>query len=589
MIALRRLLTVAPLLLAGACATAPPPQASTWVDLEEVQRAVWEDRDLDALALLDALRWERTGSVAAERLQQDLRIARGERVAVVEELIALQARHPDDPDLAYLRARILEDPQRRAEVLIAALRRHPQHVWLRLGMAATAQTLDDWRRARRLLEGLPARQDTAEFRRVILARQAAREGAVRAALELLEDAAFVAGEEGALLTWIEIADKSGEPRLLRRGLAELGLRRGVARGLATDARIDTVFARLEAEQPWLAGADLNTVLRAIDDWCAVIRVPSGWLARPRYAAPPFAELVRPEPSGGGPGADWAEAGRVLLAGTALGRGTEVHLLQDVEVLSLDWPGERRPLEVLVSRRARSASGVLPLGGAVLRGFFLRLDQAESAARSVESALTRFRSAPPRPELLPEAGALESWDLPQRLRASSAASGTAPRRAALAALVIHEAGHLPETLPWTRYGIPVLRLLPRFGASLIDYGDPVLWLEYHAQLRALASGRATRWLLAETVGRANSPRDPYHGPYRRLLEDLVELAAEQDLPHLALWDALPPERLAQLARALAEREQVSLLPEGGLMALDELIARLSPAAGESLPAQIDPAE
>jgi len=231
--------------------------------------------------------------------------------------------------------------------------------------------------------------------------------------------------------------------------------------------------------------------------------------------------------------------------------------------------------------------VLPLGGAVLRGFFLRLDQAEAAARSVESTLTRFQPAQPRPELLPEAGALESWDLPERLRATAAAGGTAPRRDALAALVVHEAGHLPETLPWTRYGIPVLRLLPRFAASLLDYGDPVLWLEYHAQLRALASGRATRWLLAETVGRANRPRDAYHGPYRRLLEDLVALAAEQDLPHLALWDTLPPERIAELARRLADREGVTLLPEGGLIALDDLVTRLIPAAEESLPAQIDP--
>ena len=546
--------------------------------LEEVRGLLWEDRDDEALARLDQLAWQQTGSVAAERMRQDLRIARGARAAVVSELLAVQQGQPADPDLVYLRVRVLEDPRQRAADFGAALADTPDHVWLRLGAAATAQDLDDWRRAARLLEGLPRWRDAEDFRRIVLARQALHGGDPRSAFALLEAAAFVDGEESALLTWLETAERIGEARLAERARAEIALRRAVAWGLPLENRIDAVFARLEAEQPWLRGAHLDTVLARIDAWSALAEVPAGWAQQPRYAAPPFAELVRPEPAAGGPAAAWAEAGRVLLAGAALGRGTEVHLLQQVTVHRLDWPGTSRSLEVLAARGARSASGVLPLGGAVLRGFFLRLEQADATARAVERELQDFQIVTPPAALVAASGALESWDLASRLRAQEGAAaeagrGDRPGRAALRALAVHEAGHLPETLPWTRYGVPVMQLLPRFLGSLSRYGDPVLWLEYHAQLRALASGRATRWLLAETVHRANRPRDAYHRPYRDLLEDLVDRGTAEGLPHLAHWDQLPPQRIAELAASVAREQGITLLPEEGLRALDSLVEEL----------------
>ena len=210
---------------------------------------------------------------------------------------------------------------------------------------------------------------------------------------------------------------------------------------------------------------------------------------------------------------------------------------------------------------------------MLRGFYLRLDEAQANAERVQRRLQGFTPRRPVPELTPDGGPLAAWDLDQRLYLLESEQGLAPPQAALLALAVHEAGHLPETIPWTRLGVPVFGLLPKFLGSMFDYGDPVLWLEYRAQARALASGRATRWLLAELVYRSLEPRDPYHGPYRRLLEDLLEHGTAEGLPHLSQWNAVEPQRIAELAADLCHDQGIELLPEAGLAALDALIGEL----------------
>lgn len=569
-------LSLAAPLLFSCANSAPALPASSAVDLTDVHDLLWRGKTDTAMERLNRLSWAQTGSIGAERILQDLRISRGGRGAVLSDLQSWENGHDGDPDLAYLRNRLLEDPEHRYFELREALRDAPSHDWLRLGSAATAQALGEWGQARGLLKSLQGWEDAAAFRRVILAKQLAHDEHPLDAFELLEKDAFVHGRESALLTWLQIADSYRDSVRSDRARSEIAVRRCLAWNLDSASRIDLVFARLQAEWPWLHDQDLDVALEELDRWSAVAEVPNGWSDHARYSAPPFAELVRPEPSGGGPAGPWAEAGRILLAGSAMGRGTEIHLLTGTVVYQLRWPRQSAPLEILVSDGALSASAGLPQGGAVLHGFFLRLDEAEANARAIERRLDGFIAVRPDLELQPEASSFESWDLPERLRLLEVGAGTTSRQASIAALAVHEAGHLPETLPWTRYGVPVFRLLPRFIASMTSYGDPVLWLEYRAQARALASGRATRWLMAEIVARANQPLDPYHAPYRALLRDLVDLGSEQGMPHLAHWDELDPALLSALGSALCKKEDIELLPEEGLSALETLLEELDSA-------------
>ena len=192
-----------PLLLAACAAPLRPPGGEIGEELlilAPVKQMRWEGRDLAARATLDAIAWEHTGNLAAERMRQDMRLDAGERIDVVRELDRLAAEH-DGADLAYLRARVIEDPVQRLQVFRAQLERWPDHPWLRLGAAATMQQLGEWGAAGDLLSGTAEHPQTVLFARLLIARQLAHRGETTHAFELLEQDAFRDGEAAALYAW----------------------------------------------------------------------------------------------------------------------------------------------------------------------------------------------------------------------------------------------------------------------------------------------------------------------------------------------------------------------------------------------------
>jgi hypothetical protein len=290
-------------------------------------------------------------------------------------------------------------------------------------------------------------------------------------------------------------------------------------------------------------------------------VPTGWAAQPRYAVAGIAELVQPESFRGGVAAEWMRHGRFLLIGRAPGRGVDWVLLQDAQCISLPEQGGL-PVEMIVAGRGLEPADRTIPGGAPFHGFFLRLDLVEAGARLRAAELGRFRADGARPPRTPQPAdaELESWDLALRLRARRiAAGGASPRDLELIQLLVHEISHLPETLPWARSGVPILGLAPFVLRSLRKFGDPILFLEERAQLRALASGVETDWIFAEVLDRAMSPRDPYFAPYRTLLLQLIGEARVSGLPPLAEWDRLEAGTISGLAQRILQRRRIAPTP------------------------------
>jgi len=558
---------------------------SAAVDLDAVQGLLWAGEEDFALALLETQRWENTGSVAAERRWQDLMRRRGLDRLLPQEMARLRQLFPGlDPDLDYLEARILEDGPTRAKELQVLHRRWPGHVWIRLGNAATGQLLDHWQESAELLQESPASGPSTSFQLALEARQAVHDGQGRAAFALLEPAAFEQGEELALLTYLDLAESVGDGRRLRRAAAELALREAPQAAPLDQVRIDLAMERFFAEAPWMRQASLDEQLARIDQYCRRADAPTGWSQQPRYALAGFATLVQPEPFSGEVAARWLAAGRFLLAGEALGRGSEIHLLTDTVAYRLPWPGEEREITVVLARGLANGRQRLAQGGTVFRGFYLRLDSLQRGIdqlqrrlrgrlqdqATTEAPLPRMDQAPlAENERLADPDDLESAGLADRLRVLALQESSLQiDQLELRHLVTHESGHLGEILPWLNQGLPLLEVVPLFLASQGDYGDPMLWLEYRAELRALAASETPHWFLAEIVERAQDPRDPYHRPYRRLLRQLLSRARALELPPLADWDRLPTATLHQLATAEREAQGLTPIPQAGLELLWE---------------------
>lgn len=577
-----RLRPFLPLLLLGACAapSAPllPRAPEPAVELADVRALLWQGREDEALEWLEGMAWRHSGSVAAERLRQDLRVARGERAELAAELEDLAEQGPD-PDLTYLRARLHGDPERRLDALEEGARRHPTHPWLALGAAATRQEFGDWQEAEEWLDGAPAEPASASFRRLLIARQQSNAGRHFSAWRTLERDAFESGSREALTECIRIAQALDSDRRLARAQTEFALRSAPAAG-DVGAAMDRVLERLIAEEPWMREADLAQTLAQMDVWAELAGVPTGWSAQPRYTVAGIAELVQPESFRGGAAAAWMQHGRFLLIGRAPGRGVDWVLLQDARCVELPEEGGL-PVEMIVARRGLEPADRTIPGGAPFHGFFLRLDLVEAGASLRSAELARFAAggpadragAPsgggqaPAPELrAPAADPLESWDLALRLRARRlAAGGASIRDLELVQLLTHEVSHLPETLPWARGGVPILGLAPFVLRSMRKFGDPILFLEERAQLRALAAGVETEWAFAELLDRAMTPRDPYYAPYRSLLLAMVEEARAAGWPELAAWDRLPPGAIADLAQRLLQRRRIAGTPRDLLAA------------------------
>lgn len=570
---------VAGVLALAACATAPSGDTPPDVDLSPVWRAM-DHGDLQAaLDAAEAVGWERARSVEGERARQDLLVRQGRRSEAAASAARWRSAEAGarSPELAYLEARLLQRPERLWSRLEELARRWPRHPWIRLALAAQAQQVGQWEDARRHLEAAADRGDARAFRNLVLARQLARERRAGEALELLEPAAFAGGERDALLEYYRIAAGAGRADAARRAAAELELR-----ALRADAparlRMESVAARLAAELRWRPGSSLEELLEALDDLCRRGGAPGGWLSHPRHGVAPVGELVRPEVASGGPAAAWAAEGLLPLLGSAIVHGTDFLLLKDARRCAIPWPGEAEPVEAVL---AESAVGARPNdlpGGALFRGFYVRLDLVRRSAEALagEAAAARL----PDPFRLPPGAAEdgpwipEDWDLPLRLRARCLAEpGADAARLELQHVFFHEAGHLPEVLDLVGTGARGASNLWAFLASLVRYGHPLRWLEERAEARALAAAPDPRWVLAEVVQRSRSPGDPYRRPYEKLLRSLVLEARARGLPELPLWHELDAGALRGLGAAACRR--------GGFEPLDESVAAGVSAAFEAL--------
>ncbi len=567
---MQRLLVIWILLFAVSCAAAPvkePPDTSSV--RHELQDFLWLGQEDEALRLLEDNRWELTSSVALERSRQDLRLNRGERNEVVMELQGWLEENPESPDLIYLQARLLEDPVGRFQALRSLHRRHPQHSWGGIGLAATAQLLGRWRDSKRWLEQVPPSPASDSFLRIVRARQFAHDGESKRALRLLEGDAFDAHFERSLIEYLSIASSNRHNNEAKRASSELSLRRIEQSQPDVGKRIDVAFQRLLGEWHICREQSLKEILELLDGWCELTGAPSGWAQVDSYSLAGVARMVRPETDQGGVSLAWANAGRYLLAGSAIGRDKELHMFRDVVVMRIVWPRHERPIEMIAARDVMSPQARTAQGGTVFRGFYLRLDSLERGARRLEQMLKPLLSedSPPADPGSDshqiDLGRYESNQLPTRLRIEALrSSGSSVRDLELLHLSMHEAGHLGEILDWLDDGLPVVSVGASFLNSELDFGNPILWLEYRAQLRALASGWQPGWALAEIIERGQNPRDPYYAPYRQIFRDLVAVAELHDWPPLAQWDQMEPGSLVALARELMARRDFEPSPDLG---------------------------
>lgn len=534
-----------------------PPDPSLEL-LPQVQVLMWQGKTEAALELLDGHAWNLSGSVALERRRQDLRLSRGQRAQVWAELHQwAAAQEGADVELAYLQARLLEDPVERFLQLQQLHRQAPLSDWARLGLAATAQTLSRWSLSGQLLRGFQPQAAAAAFHRRVLARQWQQQGRGEAALALLEEDAFRRHSEAALFEYRSLASQAGLEGPARLASAELQLCRSLREGLSSAEAIDRAFRRLSADWDRLHELPLGEILAEFDLWLEIAGAPSGWSHASRYRMTPFAQLVRPESYSSPVAQEWADAGRALLAGFAPGRGCELHLLREVEHAHIPWRGAAQPLEVMLVGSVESTSGRTASGGTLFRGFYLRQDDLRRAVRRLELEWMAMDGRWPQVDVealvstsLPP---FESLQLPWRLRRLSLEEGASIAQLERWSLVLHEAGHLPDLLAWIEGGPPWGFLFKQLFSSAASEGNPLLLLEYRAQLRALASGLQPRWTLAETLERARDPRDAYFRPYRKLLKELLMEAERRGYPPLYAWDRLAPESLTALAEAILQRE------------------------------------
>lgn len=566
-------------------------------ELAQVQELLWDGEARRAIDFLEPLRWSESGSIALERVRQDLRLSIGEREAVVAEVQQWRRDLPHHPDLRYLNARLLEDPIGRFESLHLLHRQYPRHIWARLGLVATAQSIGRWQSAQQWFGMAEASAGSGTFLRIVQARLLAHRENTAAALELLEKDAFELNVERSLVEYLSLASTSGNNKEARRARSELNLRRVNQKPLDRAQRIDLAFQRLIGEWPHIKELPLEEILGKLDQWSNQAGAPAGWAKVPRYSLAGIAQIVRPETDAGGVTEAWAESGRYLLAGSAYGRGNELHLLRDVVVMRLDWPGHVNPIEMVAARGVLSPQNGTAQGGTVFRGFYLRLDSMERGADRLAQSLNQLRqsnpdfSSSPSAEVCANLGELESLQLPARLRLQCLTeSSSNVRDLELLHLTMHEAGHLAEILQWLDEGLPLVSVGASFLSSRMELGDPLLWLEYRAQLRAMASGWQPKWAFAEILERGQQPSDPYFAAYRSLLRDLLALAEHHGLPHLAQWDQLEQGHFVSLARELLQLQDLEPSPDLGT---DRLVQQLvdfdlleHPPGDRFVPVQLD---
>jgi len=569
----------------AACHTAPPQPPAQDIDARPLWALAWLDDPAAYQSALQGLSFADSGSIEGERYVQAESITRGQRAQLLLDLEAARALAPSSADLAYLEARLLEDPIRLTQRFEELARRWPKHAWIRLGAAGAWLNLDRPKAARAHFESAPNWPDAQQFRNLIASRLLAAEGDPQAWRSLLDDA-FVDGSPAALAELAFIAQTQSIQHLAERVESERALRRASVhtqaglRKLPAKEAWGLVFERARTELAWDASLSFEFFLRQLDAWTASVGLPTGWAAHSSYILPfGAAELLRPELDASPLTRSLAENDWAVLLGGAWLRGTQLLVLSDVERRQVAWPGIEQGVEIWLARGARGSADFTS-GGALFRGFYVRIDFVQRAAERsfrqsqamrATSALTAEELPEIARQLGPRATIPESLDLARRIRAQQCAGSL--QRAfdqELAALLLHEAGHLPETLPFTRAQTAWGEAIAMASRSLIEDGWLLAEWEYRAQLRALACPEVAHWALAQLVETAQDPKQPYFRPYRRLLIDLLQVSDVAGAPPLAVWDSVPAAEIAMWAATLAEKRGMELLPRDAVENLLELV-------------------
>jgi hypothetical protein len=554
--------------------------------------AIWQGDRTSATELALAASWQATGSIEGERYRQAELLAQGRRAELLIEAEQRLNANPFDPDLAYLQARLLQDPVRLAARFSRLANEFPRHAWIRLGAAGAELQRGELAAARRHLDAAPDWPDARDFRQLVTARLREANGEPKPWSGLI-DAALLRGSPAALSELESMARRAGHESVRELAAIDSTLRRippatgAVAPGSATEAAaLQLLLRRLRAQLAWQSQLGLGEVLAQLDGWSERLGLPAVWGVTPRYRLPFGAGLLlRPERDTG-PLAELLERHeRVVLLGWSWLQGTRAVELAGVTRVETAWPGSAHGIEVVLAEEARGDTGWIT-GGAIFRGFFVRRDLTRRIAFSLARRLDRVEA-----RALPEgwsgsagSGAFEAetelalpedLDLALRLRARlTQGELDAVLQCEWQALILHEAGHLPDVLPWANDQGP--HWLPQLGRALASWfqdGWPLSEWEYRAQLRALATGLQVEWHLAQIVETARDPSQPYYRPYRRLLRDLVMQARASQLPPLAEWDALRRQDLTALARTLARKQGISLLDEATASQLLAAVGRL----------------
>jgi hypothetical protein len=557
-----------------------PPEHLVDFDTEALWKAQWLDKQTEVEALLHQARWELSSSIEGERYWQNHQLAHGRRGFLQAEAQGRAAAQPENPDFQYLQARLLSDPialQIQFEVLAM---RWPHHAWIRLGAAGSNQNIGNWTRARTHLRSAPDWPDAREFRHLLEAKQAQAEGA-KQAWTLLADDALRDGSPAALDEFRRLATRARDLNQVRRAEAEKALRVAAVDTLSEKERLLILLERGLAELACEPKVKIGQLTAQLDGWSAHLNLPPFWVEAPRYQLP-FAvgQLIAPESDQGPLTTFLAKNDLFVMLGSSIATSANLLVLQGVQRHKIAWPGLDKPLEIAVCDSGQGTGNAWVSGGAIFRGFYARRDLSDRLAISLQRSASRLKPetlaefdqiVAPVADFGPPGSLPEDQDLALRLRAGLLQKqSTRASQWEWQALLLHEAGHLPDVLPWTQGKAPVAQAIWWAFRSWMQDGMVLGEWEYRAQLRALASGETVVWSLANVVQTAQRPDFPYYQPYRRLLRDLVHQARKLELPELPNWHRLSPVQITQLARALCQQAEIELLPAS---VISELLLQL----------------
>jgi len=492
--------------------------------------------------------------VAHQRLRQNWLLEQGKRGQVFLEATQLRLDWPQEPAAHYLHARILQDPLEQRDTFLKLTERFPQHPWISMGCSASHFHLGELAQAKKY------------FHKVRLTHQHRRCEPLRA---------FYAGLQLGLWPHPELWQKtfkqaceSGNPELFgalaqpeifaehpewKKNLEyQILFRRSFSGNIQ-----EKVLALLTKEAHWVRThprLPYPELMRRLSAGFGALDLPGEWQKWPLSGLAGFAFVLNPTDTESVVGQVIHQTNLRVILGQTPSRGLVLHLLTGVRQVELAWNG--RPIQLLLAEEQISSIDNPPSGGAVFTGFYV---VRESVLRGAKKLFNQSRTLPSIPSEAPLSRPLkqfsnrylpEDFGLSRRLRSSVKSLEEAESKE-WRSLTIHEAGHLADTLPLFEKSFPPGEM---FLASLLSFwrwGSVELFLEYRAQLRAIAVGQETAWIWAATLDAARNPGHPYFLPYRFLVLKLLAQAKSAGFPSLYQWGSAEIAKLSEEAHRLLE--------------------------------------